>query len=169
MDKLKILIISIVISLLSACGTTSYKNSNNIRSEKINGTLNTQQKQEITMVAFSMLDVRYNWGGKRPDFGLDCSGLVTNVYKKAVGLNLTGAARHMAQQGKDIPLSYYHKKNLEPGDLLFFNTTGKSFSHVGIYIGEGKFLHASSGKGKVIVSKIDNNYYQQRIERIRRM
>ena len=57
----------------------------------------------------------------------------------------------MAEKGKNVPLSQVN--TLEPGDLLFFNTTGKSFSHVGIYIGEGKFLHASSGKGQVITLK----------------
>lgn len=179
MNKFKVLSIIFTVGLLSACSSTNYPpkggssshtSKQSIRNYKqINGTLNNSQKREISMVAFSMLDIKYNWGGKRPDFGLDCSGLVTNVYHKAIGMKVTGAARHMAQRGTDIPITHYHRKVLEPGDLLFFNTTGKSFSHVGIYVGEGKFLHASSGRGKVLVSKTDNPYYKKRIQRVRRM
>lgn len=139
------------------------------RDNSLPGTLTAKQQNEIVMLSFSLLNTRYNWGGKRPDFGLDCSGLVSYVYKKSIGVDLSGAARHIVNKGRDIPLSYQRAGKLQPGDLIFFNTTGKSYSHVGIYVGENKFLHASSGKKKVITSSLDNPYYKKRMERIKRI
>lgn len=171
--KVKLLLTTFIIAMLSACGS-SVKNSKyqgysrNQRDVYVQGSLNNYQKQEVTMVAFSMLNTKYNWGGKKPDFGVDCSGLVTYVFEKSIGMKITGAAKNMAQKGGDVPLSHVNGK-LEPGDLLFFNTTGASFSHVGIYIGEDKFLHASSGQKQVIISSINNKYFNTRLERIRRL
>lgn len=171
--NLKLLSLIIVALFLSACGSVKDGGSNYNKNaynnyNKIKGTLSNSQKQEVAMVGFSMLNTKYNWGGKKPDFGLDCSGLVSYVFKKSIDFDLKGAARHMAQKGNTVPLSHINGK-LEPGDLLFFNTTGKSFSHVGIYIGEDKFLHASSGKKQVIVSSVNNKYYKERLERIQRL
>lgn len=160
----------IIVILLTACSTstkTTSRSSSSLWSSTVYGTLTSTQKQEVAMMGFSMLNTKYNWGGKKPDFGLDCSGLVTYVFQNSIGMKISGAARHMAEKGKNVPLSQVN--TLEPGDLLFFNTTGKSFSHVGIYIGEGKFLHASSGKGQVIISQVSNKYYSSRLERIKRM
>lgn len=155
---------------LAACSSApkEIKNNSYVKGGIVKGSLSSSQKSEVAMVAFSILNTKYNWGGKKPDFGLDCSGLVSYVFKKSIGFELNGAARHMAQKGSTVPLSHVNGK-LEPGDLLFFNTTGKSFSHVGIYIGEDKFLHASSGKKQVIISSVNNKYYQSRLERIKRL
>lgn len=144
-------------------------NSINRKLAKPSGSLTADEQNEIIMLSFSLLNTKYNWGGKRPDFGLDCSGLVSYVFKKSINRNITGAARHIVKHGKDVPLSHAKNGNLQPGDLVFFNTTGKSYSHVGIYVGENKFLHASSGKKKVILSSLDNKYYKQRLERIKRI
>lgn len=165
------------IFLISGCSTgnkISDKNKpkTNLRINSynsFNGTLNQKQKNEIAILSFSLLDTTYNWAGKKPDFGLDCSGLVSYVFQKSIGFSLIGAARHIVNSGIDIPIKHVSTNKLEAGDLVFFNTTGKSYSHVGIYIGEKKFLHASSGKKKVITSSLDNPYYKKRLERIKRI
>ena len=178
---IKRLLICASIVLLSACGSNSKVSKefsydtgksgpgNIYRPSYSKGTLSENQKNEIVMLSFSLLNTKYNWGGKRPDFGLDCSGLVSYVFKRSIGVELTGAARHIVQKGQDVPLSHAKNNLLQPGDLIYFNTTGESYSHVGIYIGEKKFLHASSGKKQVIVSKLDNPYFSKRIERIKRI
>jgi cell wall-associated NlpC family hydrolase len=68
-----------------------------------------------------------------------------------------------------VPLSSAYSQKLEIGDLLFFNTTGKPYSHIGIYIGNNSFLHSSSSAGKVIISKLNNKYYISRLEAIKRI
>lgn len=174
----KILIIACTL-ILSACGSNvkvkrefsyesnPYKNQNHTANSS--GTLTAQEQNEIVILSFSLLNTKYNWGGKKPDFGLDCSGLVSYVFKKSVDRNLNGAARHIVNQGQDVPLSHAKNGKLQAGDLIFFNTTGQSYSHVGIYIGESKFLHASSGKKQVIVSSLNNSYFKNRMERIKRI
>lgn len=172
----KILILTSLV-ILAGCSSNvkvtkefSYQAENtNRKISKPSGSLTAQEQNEIVMLSFSLLNTKYNWGGKRPDFGLDCSGLVSYVFKNSINRNLTGAARHIVQHGKDVPLSHAKAGTLQAGDLIFFNTTGKSYSHVGIYVGENKFLHASSGQKKVILSRLDNKYYKQRLERIKRI
>lgn len=169
------LITILIVSFLSACTSSSRLSTNSTKSytsifeRDIKGTLNNEQKQEIAMMSFSVLNVKYNWGGKKPDFGIDCSGLVTYVYKNSINFDIKGAAHQMVKIGKSVPVSHATKGKLQLGDLIFFNTTGKSYSHVGIYLGEGKFLHASSGKQQVIISKISNNYFNSRIDAIQRI
>lgn len=175
---MKKILIFASIALLSACGSnvkvqkefnynaTSYQAKQH---SKPSGTLTSSEQNEIVMLSFSLLNTKYNWGGKHPDFGLDCSGLVSYVFKKSINRNITGAARHIVKHGKDVPLAQAQRGNLQPGDLIFFNTTGKHYSHVGIYVGEKKFLHASSGRKKVILSSLDNSYYKARMERVKRI
>lgn len=89
--------------------------------------------------------------------GYDCSGLIYSVYKNELGINLPRSSSEQSGYGKQIS-----RNELVPGDLIFFNTTGGGVSHVGIYIGNNEFVHASSGKGKVIVSSLSENYYNSR-------
>lgn len=166
----------ILATFLSACGTTS--NKGNIRQSNsynydnqayVQGSLSHEHKSELMIFSISLMDTKYNWGSKKPDFGLDCSGLVSYVFKNALDINLRGAARDIVKHGASVPLSHAHSKKLEIGDLLFFNTTGKPYSHVGIYIGNNNFLHSSSGAGKVIISSVSNKYYISRLEAIKRI
>jgi cell wall-associated NlpC family hydrolase len=171
--KKKILIISLA-AFLSACGTSpnignvNY-NSSYRSSESIPSSLTSEQKSELIVFSMGVMDTKYNWGSKKPDFGLDCSGLVSYVFKFAVNIKLVGAAKDIVKYGNSVPLSDAHNKKLEIGDLLFFNTTGKPYSHVGIYIGNNSFLHSSSGAGKVIISKLSNKYYISKLEAIKRI
>lgn len=106
--------------------------------------------------AAKKLGSTYVWGATG-NGGYDCSGLVYAVYKNELGINLPRTSSEMSTVGKQVSRS-----NLKEGDLLFFNTAGSGVSHVGIYIGNGQFIHASSGQGKVITSSLSEEYYDSR-------
>lgn len=167
---LSLLFLSVIIT---GCSSTSkinnYSGSSSQSSNYSSGNLSKSDRKEVAFTAIAMLNTKYSYGGKRPDFGVDCSGFVTYVFKTAIDYKITGAARHMAKMGKTIPKSHTFENKLAIGDLLFFNTTGKSFSHVGIYIGDGKFIHASSGRGRVIITDVNQTYYKKRLELVKRL
>ncbi|RAP73515.1 NlpC/P60 family protein [Paenibacillus montanisoli] len=94
--------------------------------------------------------------------GFDCSGFTMYVFNK-LGMDMPHSSRSQAQMGKKIA-----KADLIPGDLVFFNTTGKGISHVGIYVGDGKFAHSSSSRG-VRISGINESYYAKRWVTARRV
>jgi cell wall-associated NlpC family hydrolase len=106
-----------------------------------------------------MLDRGYTYGGKKLHTGFDCSGLVTFVYKESAGIALKGTAAQMAAVSKPVEALEAH-----PGDLVFFNTLGASFSHVGIYIGGGKFVHAANERTGVKTERLSNGYWAKRFE-----
>lgn len=114
--------------------------------------------------ALSYLGIRYRFGGVSPATGLDCSGLVLNVFRNALGLDLPRTAREMARLGDKIG-----RHDLKPGDLVFFNTMRRTFSHVGIYLGDDKFVHAPARGGKVRVESISDRYWSQRFNGARRL
>ena len=117
---------------------------------------------EVTLFALGLIDTGYLFGGKNPDAGLDCSGMVSYIYDKAAGLNVRGSAADIARRGRAID-----RDNLRPGDLVFFNTLNRSFSHVGVYIGNDRFVHAPSSNGRVRIDELDARYYAQRFEAAR--
>ncbi|MDX9885246.1 C40 family peptidase [Thauera sp.] len=124
----------------------------------------TAVAEQLVDEALSYLGIRYRFGGTSPETGLDCSGLVLNVFRNAVGLDLPRTAREMANVGDKIG-----RQELKPGDLVFFNTMRRTFSHVGIYLGDGKFVHAPSSGGKVRVESISTRYWAQRFNGARRL
>lgn len=115
--------------------------------------------------ALDLIGTPYRMGGRRPETGLDCSGLVRYVYKQTHDIDLPHNARDISQQGEPV-----EPGELKPGDLVFFNTLGRPFSHVGIYKGDGKFVHASSRRDrKVTVSDMGNRYWAARYDGARRI
>ncbi|MFC5402533.1 C40 family peptidase [Cohnella soli] len=109
-----------------------------------------------------LLGIDYKYGGNTKS-GFDCSGFTQYVFKQ-LGINLSRSSRDQAKQGKKVL-----RDNLRPGDLVFFNTNGKSISHVGIYVGDGKMVHSpSTGKSVSIVS-INDKYYASRYVTARRV
>ena len=106
---------------------------------------------QLTQTAKKYIGIPYKYGGTTTA-GLDCSGYTQLVFKK-LGYSLNRTAASQYQQGKSVA-----KSKLVTGDLVFFNTSGKGVSHVGIYIGQGKFIHSSSSKG-VSIAKINDPYY----------
>jgi cell wall-associated NlpC family hydrolase len=119
----------------------------------------TNKRQDIVMQAMAMLDRGYTYGGKKLHTGFDCSGLVSFVYRESAGIALRGSAAQLAAATRSIDASQAH-----PGDLVFFNTLGSSFSHVGIYIGDGKFVHAANERTGVKTERLNNGYWSKRFE-----
>jgi len=107
--------------------------------------------KQLVTAANSVMGVKYMRGGTTAK-GFDCSGFIGYVYNK-VGVKLPRTSAGMYSTGKTVA-----KKNLQAGDLVFFNTSGKGVSHVGVYIGAGKFAHSSSSKG-VSIAKLNDPYY----------
>lgn len=120
---------------------------------------------ELVLRALSLLGVNYKLGGNTPDTGLDCSGLVRHVFREAVGLVLPRRAAEISRTGEVI----VDTAQLKPGDLVFFNTLRRAFSHVGIYIGNNQFVHAPSSGGEVRVESMNSQYWTHRFDGARRM
>lgn len=118
---------------------------------------------DVVLMAMSMLDRNYTYGGKRLHTGFDCSGFVSFVYKEAAQRRLEGSASDQARQTQSIP-----RGSQRPGDLVFFNTTGFSNSHVGIYVGDGRFVHAENERTGIKSSRLDQSYWATRFEGFRR-
>ena len=119
---------------------------------------------QLVVRALSLLGVNYRFGGNSPDSGLDCSGLVRHVFEEAAGLVLPRRSEEMSRHGQKVALD-----QLRPGDLVFFNTLRRAFSHVGIYVGNGHFVHAPSKGGVVRVESIDSRYWSKRFNGARRV
>lgn len=123
------------------------------------------EKATPMIYALSLIGTPYRLGGQNPETGVDCSGFVKHVYAKTTDLTLPRSASEISQKGEAVD-----KNQLKPGDLVFFNTRKRPFSHVGIYQGEGKFVHASSSRtGKVLVSNMGQRYWLQRFNGARRL
>ena len=120
--------------------------------------------QEVLMNALSLTGVKYKYGGKTPETGFDCSGFVRYVFQQAADLTLPHGARAISQLGQTIPLG-----QLQPGDLVFFNTLKTAFSHVGIYLGDGRFIHAPSTGGGIQVVDMNDSYWAKRFNGARRL
>ena len=114
---------------------------------------------EIVLHALALIDTGYVFGGRNPEAGLDCSGMVAYVYEQAAGLRLPHNAAQIARLAQPVS-----RERLGPGDLVFFNTRGFSASHVGIYLGDGRFVHAPSSKGRVRIESMDNRDFAARFE-----
>jgi cell wall-associated NlpC family hydrolase len=115
--------------------------------------------------ALLALGARYHYGGRSPETGFDCSGLVAHVFERAWGVLLPRRAQEQATVGK--PVKRLH--DLEPGDLVFYNTRRTPFSHVGIYMGDGRFIHAPRPGQRVRLENVDNPYWRARFNGARRL
>lgn len=155
------LVVAVSALTLSACGSPS------ARVTQDSAVVTRQpgaagRAEDVVMFALGLLQTNYRFGGKNPEAGFDCSGMVSYVFDKAAGLRLTGSAADMARKGRptDDP---------RPGDLVFFNTRNRPRSHVGIYIGEGKFVHAPStrGEARVRTDTLTEGYFAARFEEAR--
>jgi cell wall-associated NlpC family hydrolase len=119
---------------------------------------------ELVDNALSFIGVPYRFGGSSPASGFDCSGFVKYVFSKTFDLSLPRTAREMARGGMAVA-----RGELQPGDLVFFNTRGAANSHVGIYLGDSKFVHAPNSRGRVRINDLDETYYRQRFNGARRV
>ncbi|KMN77896.1 C40 family peptidase [Chromobacterium alkanivorans] len=119
---------------------------------------------DLLLQAMSLLGVAYRFGGNSPENGLDCSGFIRYVFQKSLKVNLPRTSAEMARVGKSI-----NRSELVPGDLVFFNTRGFSYSHVGMYMGNGKFIHAPRTGKNIEVANINQSYWNGRFNGARRV
>jgi cell wall-associated NlpC family hydrolase len=119
----------------------------------------SEKGNEVALFSLALIDTGYRFGGKNPEAGLDCSGMVAYIYSRAAGLRISGSAADMARLGRVV-----ERSRLRPGDLVFFNTRNTPFSHVGVYIGDERFVHAPSSNGRVRIDRLNATYYAQRFE-----
>jgi len=119
---------------------------------------------ELVIQAMGLLGVPYKRGGMSEEKGFDCSGFVRHMFEKSVGLVLPRRAEEQAKVTEEI-----NRSELKPGDLVFVNTMKRTFSHVGIYIGDGKFIHAPRPGKAVRVDDMREAYWQKRFNGARRV
>ncbi len=115
-----------------------------------NAPIASEARQVLVENAYNLLNTPYVWGGNLPHRGMDCSGLSSYCYRQ-IGVGLPRTARSQEYTGISIPLS-----EAQPGDLLFFGRSGYA-SHVGMYVGNGQMIHASQGRGRIVL--VDLNHY----------
>ncbi len=123
-----------------------------------------ERSAEIVVNAMGFLGVPYRRGGTNAESGFDCSGFVRAMYQQTVGLLLPRKADQQAAATQTID-----KSELKPGDLVFFNTMRRTFSHVGIYIGDNKFIHSPKPGSEVRVEDMRLSYWQRRFDGARRV
>ncbi len=124
----------------------------------------SNKASELVVTALGFLGVPYKRGGNSVETGFDCSGFVRSMYEQTVGLILPRRAEQQAAATQQI-----EKSELQPGDLVFFNTLRRAFSHVGIYVGEGKFIHSPRAGSEVRVEDMGKAYWAHRFDGARRV
>ncbi len=153
-----------IILPLASCGlfsgkhhpkTKTHTTARTVRPVRISNIDRTQGSQELMLHSMGLVGTPYRWGGSSTATGFDCSGMIQFVYKNALDVSLPRTARDMAAASRKIP-----DNQLKAGDLVFFNTGGSSqYSHVGLYIGNGEFIHAPSSGKTIKTEKLSSPYY----------
>jgi cell wall-associated NlpC family hydrolase len=120
---------------------------------------------DLVMSAMNFLGVPYKWGGNTEESGFDCSGFTRHIFENSIGLVLP---RRADEQAKIAGLLKINRTELKPGDLVFFNTMRRTFSHVGIYVGDDKFIHAPRTGAEVRIEDMSESYWSRRFTGARR-
>ena len=122
------------------------------------------QRSEALLQALLALGLDYSYGGNSPVTGFDCSGLVAHVYLEAWNIRLPRNTRAQSEAGTPVSLA-----ELQAGDLVFYDTLKRPYSHVGIYLGDGRFVHAPKSGARVRVESLSSTYWAQRFNGARRV
>jgi cell wall-associated NlpC family hydrolase len=149
---------------LSLSGCASFGSKNNaakVAQFKQDTSVGTE---DISIAAVGLVGVPYRYGGNNPKGGFDCSGLIVYVYSKSANIKLPRTIQEMSSKGQSV-----ENQAPAPGDLVFFNTTGEKYSHAGIYVGQGRFVHAPSAGGTVRLEYITTPYWAARFTEARRL
>lgn len=120
--------------------------------------------QDVAIYALGLIGVDYRYGGNSPESGLDCSGLVRYVFQEVTGVTLPRTSKEMSGLGAKVAAG-----DLKPGDLVFFNTRRFQFSHVGIYLGDNRFIHAPTTGSEVEIARLSESYWQKHFNGARRL
>lgn len=148
------LAIALLVLLLTACATPA-------RSPESGSDAGMN---EVALYAMSLADTPYRYGGNSAENGFDCSGFVQHVYLNTLGMKLPRTSQEMSRMGLNLETG-----ELRPGDLVFFNTRRRPFSHVGIYVGEERFVHSPSSGRAIMVSSMREDYWRNRYNGARRI
>ncbi|AGG33963.1 NLP/P60 protein [beta proteobacterium CB] len=154
----------IFISILTLSGCSIFSSKNNaakVVQFKQDTSVGTE---DISIAAVGLVGVPYRYGGNNPKGGFDCSGLIAYVYNKSANIKLPRTIQEMSAKGQSV-----ENQPPAPGDLIFFNTTGEKYSHAGIYVGQGRFVHAPSAGGTVRLEYITTPYWAARFTEARRL
>lgn len=119
---------------------------------------------DLIKSAMGLLGVAYRFGGTSPSSGMDCSGFMQYIFRKSLHVNLPRTAAEQATMGTAVSRS-----DLQPGDMVFFNTSGRRISHVGLYIGGNRFIHAPRTGKTIEITSLDNKYWSARYVSARRV
>ena len=120
--------------------------------------------QDVAIYALGLIGVDYRYGGDTPESGVDCSGLVRYVFQQVTGVTLPRTSKELSRLGNSVAST-----DLAPGDLVFFDTRRLPFSHVGIYLGDNRFIHAPSTGSEVEISRLSETYWQKHFNGARRL
>lgn len=137
------------------------KNSDDLQTQEKKGTFLSDKFSKIAALAKDLIGIRYRTGGSNPRTGFDCSGFVSYVFNEGAGIKLPRSSRDMRSVGRAVDI-----KSLKPGDLVFFKI---NTSHVGIYIGDNKFIHAPSTGRSVSIDSLMSSFFQNKIVGARRV
>jgi cell wall-associated NlpC family hydrolase len=121
---------------------------------------------EMVVAAMNFVGVPYRLGGNDADTGFDCSGFTKHLFQLNLGLSLPRRSHEQAAAQGFMDVS---RRELQPGDLVFFNTLKRAFSHVGIYVGEGRFIHSPRAGASVRLEDMQSSYWQRRFDGARRV
>jgi cell wall-associated NlpC family hydrolase len=149
---------------LSLSGCASFGSKNNatkVAQFKQDTSVGTE---DISIAAVGLVGVPYRYGGNNPKGGFDCSGLIAYVYSKSANMKLPRTIQEMSTKGQSV-----ENQAPAPGDLVFFNTTGEKYSHAGIDVGQGRFVHAPSAGGTVRLEYVTTPYWAARFTEARRL
>jgi cell wall-associated NlpC family hydrolase len=158
------LILALAIVMFAAACSSSPPRERDWTGASNSGDAISPAQRDVVRQALGYVGVPYRYGGDSAETGFDCSGLVWRVYRQAAGLRLPRDTYGISREGIAIP-----PRELKPGDLVFFNTMKRPYSHVGIYVGQDRFVHAPSSGGVVQVTRISDRYWRQRFDGARRM
>lgn len=152
-----------VLLLLSACGTTRQDTvTPTVKSTALRN--DEAQMSNLAIYAMSLYDTPYQYGGKSRVNGFDCSGFVQYVFQNSLGLQLPRTSAEMSRLGTPLDAA-----QLKPGDLVFFNTTRSPNSHVGIFIGENRFVHSPKTGKAIMLTSLNDKYWSTRFNGARRI
>ena len=151
--------LTLLILLLGACSTMPGIPPDTPLEQASGGRMN-----DVALYALSLADTPYRYGGNSGENGFDCSGFVQHVYLNTLGIKLPRTSTEMSRAGSEPDAGQLH-----PGDLVFFNTRHQPFSHVGIYVGEERFVHSPSSGKAIMVANMRDKYWRSRYNGARRV
>lgn len=155
----RLLTAGLVAALLAGCaGESGLRHGSGLASYR-SISIDAGKRQDVALTAMGLIGTRYRYGGTDPNAGFDCSGLIRYVFENATRHELPHSTAEIAEISRPVP-----RGELSVGDFVFFNTLHRSYSHMGIYVGNGQFVNAPSSGGQVRIDSLHSPYFARRYE-----